>query len=98
MGLLLVSNIFMTFAWSLNFSQCVERRKWCPWAREGLEEVRVLAGDEPCNEEEICHASTRFDALQQCDTLSEGGLCGIFFLDRYFSRKKSRVKSLFSLR
>src|SRR4030095_98067 len=32
---------------SLNFWQCVERRRWCPWAREGLEEARVFAGDEP---------------------------------------------------
>jgi len=49
---------------SLNFSQFVEGRRWCPWARAGLEEVRVFAGDEPCNGEERCRALARFYALQ----------------------------------
>jgi len=30
---------------SLNLSQFVEGRRWWPWAREDLEEVRVFAGD-----------------------------------------------------
>src|SRR5215831_2708492 len=47
---------------SLNLSQFVEGRRWCPWAREGLEEAHVFAGDEPGNGEEIHHASTRFYA------------------------------------
>src|SRR5436309_8591613 len=49
---------------SLNFSQFVEGRRWCPWAREGLEKARVFASDEPCNSEEIHRTSARFDALQ----------------------------------
>jgi hypothetical protein len=49
---------------ALNFEQFVEGRRWWPWAREGLEEARVVAGDEPCNGEERRRASVRFDALQ----------------------------------
>jgi hypothetical protein len=54
----------MTKVGSLNFSQFVEGRRWWPWAREGLEEVRVFAGDEPCNGAERCRASARLYALQ----------------------------------
>jgi hypothetical protein len=50
---------------SLNFSQFVADRRWWPWAREGLEEARGFAGDEPCHGEEICRASARFYALQR---------------------------------
>src|SRR5262245_50645450 len=32
-------------AQALNLQQFVEGRRWCPWAREGLEEARVFAGD-----------------------------------------------------
>ncbi|MFL5588926.1 MAG: hypothetical protein ACJ8DI_14915 [Ktedonobacteraceae bacterium] len=50
---------------SLNFSQFVAGRRWWPWAREGLEEARGFAGDEPCYGEEIRRASARFYALQR---------------------------------
>ena len=50
--------------WALNLSQFVEGRRWCPWAREGIEEVRVFAGDEPCHREETHRASARLYALQ----------------------------------
>jgi hypothetical protein len=49
---------------TLSFSQFVEGCGWCPWAREGVEEARVFAGDELCHGEEIRRASARFDALQ----------------------------------
>jgi hypothetical protein len=49
---------------SLNFSQFVEGRRWWPWAREGIKETHVFAGDEPCIGEEIHRVSSRFDALQ----------------------------------
>src|SRR6266849_9439087 len=42
---------------------CRRSKRW-PWAREGLEEARVFAGDEPCNGEEIRRAPARFYALQ----------------------------------
>jgi hypothetical protein len=42
---------------TLNFEQFVEGRRWCPWAREGLEEARVFAGDAPCHGEKIGRAS-----------------------------------------
>src|SRR5215471_18823690 len=51
-------------AWSLNFSQCVEGRRWWLWAREGLEEAYVFAGDAPCHGEETRRAPARCDALQ----------------------------------
>ena len=37
---------------------------WCPWAREGIDEARLLAGDGLRNGEEICSASARLYALQ----------------------------------
>jgi len=49
---------------SLNLEQFVEGLRWWPWAREGLEEVHVFAGDEPCTGEAKHRASARFDALQ----------------------------------
>src|SRR6266568_1313674 len=49
---------------TLNFSQCVEGRRWWPGAREGLAEARVCAGDAPCNGEERRRTSTRCDARQ----------------------------------
>ena len=49
---------------SLNFEPCVEGRRWYPWAREGLEATRVVAGDEPRNGAEIRRISARFDARQ----------------------------------
>jgi hypothetical protein len=49
---------------SLNFSQFVEGWSWGPWAREGLEEAYVFAGDPPCTGEEIYRPSARFYALQ----------------------------------
>src|SRR5215831_5025589 len=49
---------------SLNFSQFVEGRRWWPWAREGLKEAHVFAGDEPCTGEETSRAAARFDARQ----------------------------------
>ena len=49
---------------SLHFSQCVEGRTWGPWARGGIEEARVFAGDQLCNGEEIRHVPARFDARQ----------------------------------
>jgi hypothetical protein len=49
---------------TLNLLQFVEGRRWCPWVREGLEEARVFAGDEPCHGEERRRASARFYALQ----------------------------------
>jgi hypothetical protein len=39
-------------------------RRWWPWAREGLSEAHVFAGDEPCTGEEIYRAFARFYALQ----------------------------------
>src|SRR5262249_43463900 len=45
-------------------SQCVEGRRWCPWAREGLEEARVFAGDAPCHGEEIYRVPARIYARQ----------------------------------
>jgi len=38
-------SVFLRKFCSLNFSQFVEGRRWRPWAREDLEEVRVFAGD-----------------------------------------------------
>jgi hypothetical protein len=49
---------------SLNFSQFVEGRRWCPWARRRIAEARVFAGDAPCHGEEIRSASARLYALQ----------------------------------
>jgi len=49
---------------SLNFSQAVESRRWCQWARGGVEEARVFAGDQSCHGEEIRRTSARVDALQ----------------------------------
>jgi hypothetical protein len=49
---------------SLNLSQFVEGRRWCPWAREGLEETRVFAGYVSYNGEEIRRTSARFYTLQ----------------------------------
>jgi hypothetical protein len=43
---------------------CGEGRWWCPWAREGLEEAGVCAGDAPYHGEETRHAPTRWYALQ----------------------------------
>ena len=61
---------------TLNFSPCVEGRRWWPWVREGLEETRVWAGDAPCHGEESRRASARRDArprLLQCARRSAGG-------------------------
>src|SRR6266581_5056006 len=49
---------------SLNFSQCVEGRRWGPWARAGIEAARVVAGTEPCHGEELHRAAARFYARQ----------------------------------
>src|SRR5215813_5971334 len=49
---------------SLKLSQFVERRRWWPYAREGIAETSVLAGDEPCQGEAIRDATARFNALQ----------------------------------
>src|SRR4030095_12596296 len=49
---------------SLNLSQFVECQRWCPRARESLEEARVFAGDELCHRAEIRRISARFYALQ----------------------------------
>jgi hypothetical protein len=57
---------------SLNFSQCVEGRRWGPEAREGLEEARVFVGDEPCNGEQRHRTSARCDALQ---SVRNGAIC-----------------------
>ena len=46
------------------FSQCVEGRRGCPWARGGLEATRGFAGDQPGNGEERHRASARIDARQ----------------------------------
>jgi hypothetical protein len=62
--------LFLAFEWGVNkwkpfnFSQFVEGRRWCPWAREGIEEARVFAGDEACNGEESHRTPARFYALQ----------------------------------
>ena len=40
-----VMGLVRPFAQSLNLSQFVEGRRWWPWAREDLAEVRVFAGD-----------------------------------------------------
>jgi hypothetical protein len=48
------------FFLSLNFSQFVEGRRWWSWAREGLKEAYVFAGDAPYTGEETYRASTRF--------------------------------------
>jgi len=50
---------------SLNFSQCVEGRRWCQWTREGLKEARVFAGDAPCHGTQIPRACARSDARQR---------------------------------
>ena len=47
----------------LNLEQFVEGRRWWPWAREGIAEVRVFAGDEPCHREGTGRAA-RFYTLQ----------------------------------
>src|SRR5262249_27678967 len=49
---------------SLNLSQFVEGRRWCPQAREGIEETRVVAGNELYNNVEIHRTCPRFYALQ----------------------------------
>jgi hypothetical protein len=49
----------------LNVEQFGEGRRWCPWARGGLKEAHVFAGDQPCNGEETHPVRARFDALQQ---------------------------------
>jgi hypothetical protein len=54
----------------LNFSQFVEGRRWWPWAREGLKEAHVFAGDEPCTGKETYRASARFYATK-CDKLND---------------------------
>jgi hypothetical protein len=56
---------------SLNLSQLVERWRWCPWVREGIEEARLLQNG-LCNGEEIRHAR-RFYAPQ---TLRNSALPG----------------------
>ena len=42
----------------------VEGRRWWPRAREGIEEARVFAGDEPCHREETRRAAARLYTLQ----------------------------------
>ena len=49
---------------SLNLSQFVEGGRWGPWARECIEETRVVAGDRLCNNVGIHRASARLYALQ----------------------------------
>jgi predicted Zn-ribbon and HTH transcriptional regulator len=49
---------------SLNLSQFVEGRRWWPWAREDLAEVRVFAGDGLCNGEKMVSFSASVYALQ----------------------------------
>ncbi len=49
----------------LNLEQFGVGRRWCPWARGGLKEAHVFAGDQPCNGEETHHVLASFDALQK---------------------------------
>ena len=55
---------FCTLLVSLNFSQFVEGRQWSPQAREGLEGVRVFAGDGLGNGEKMVSFSASVYGLQ----------------------------------
>jgi len=69
----------------LHFLQLGESRRLWPWVREGLEETRICAGDEPCHNEERRHASTQWYARQTVRNCATS-LCSLPFGRSHRSR------------